>query len=185
MYGVEPSQPRTLGPRPRPKPCPPKMPPALGLSLEISQFVFLPLPCSAAQALAQSERKRHELNRQVTAAEGEGLPGHAGVPQGGRGPSFGIWVTGQPHLPSAFLRNPHPTDTPTHFHPPRAAAFLKSFPGEADAGVSVGCPQSALLWGAPTRLLGSCFPHHPGPGLPVVPAPTPLVSHPLTWLHQA
>lgn len=53
-------------PAPGPILYPPEMPatlrPTAGSLIHVSCF----LSCSAAQALAQSERKRHELNRQVT-----------------------------------------------------------------------------------------------------------------------
>lgn len=123
----------------------------LGLSLEISQFVFLPSALLSCPSLGP-EREEAARAQQAghRAAEGEGLPGHAGVPQGGRGPAHSESGDRSAPPPVHLLCNPHPTDTPTHFHPPpRAAVFLKSSQARLMLGLVCGLPPDCVLWGHP------------------------------------
>ena len=86
-----------------------------GLSWRSLSSCSIPLPCSAAQALAQSERKRHELNRQVTVQRKEkDFQGMLEYHKEDEALLIRNLVTGQPRLPSASCttRTP-PTPPPT------------------------------------------------------------------------
>ena len=173
-----PANPEPWGPDPGPNPAHPGCL-APRPELEISQFMLHPSALLSCPSLGP-EREEAAGAQQAghRAAEGEGLPRHAGVPQGGRGPAHSESGDRSAPPPVRLLHNPHPTDTPTHFHPPpRAAAFLTSSQVRLMLRLVCGLPPECV-WGGTHRALGSCFPRHPGPGLPVVPALTSLVSHP-------
>ncbi|KAJ8789635.1 hypothetical protein J1605_004872 [Eschrichtius robustus] len=128
----------------------------------------------AAQALGQSERRRHELNRQVTVQRKEkDFQGMLEYHKEDEALLIRNLVTDTP----ALFRLPHPP-SPSHSHPPpRAAALLTS--SQVILGLVRGLPP-----GPHAGLLGAAFLASPGPGLPVVPALTLLVLHPI-WLQHA
>lgn len=154
------------------------------LSLEVS--VRAPsLSCSAAQALAQSEKRRHELNRQVTVQRKEkDFQGMLEYHKEDEALLVRNLVTGQasaaphPHPPAQPASLPSfplcPHTTPTHPHlPPLTTTFLMSPQVVLMLQVSVRAAP-----GPHTGLLGVTF--LPAPGLvcqlyrPDPSGPTPL-----------